>query len=99
LNADQLVQIEARLAKMEVDIIHHLQKVGTVRFNPFAETGGNQSFCLALLDLENSGIVISSLHSRESTRIYAKPVQKGKKQDFAFSEEEQRAIDKAKKIK
>ena len=99
LTADQLVQVESRLKNVEEEIIHHVQKVGIIRFNPFAETGGNQSFSLALLDTDNSGIVISSLHSRESTRIYAKPVQDGEKTDFDLSDEERQAIKKAKKIK
>lgn len=82
----------------KVDSQYHLQKVGLVRFNPFAETGGDQSFCLALLDGEDSGLVISSLHSRETTRIYAKPVRKGKPVGYDFSAEEKQAVLKAKKI-
>lgn len=99
LNTQELAQVSLRLKKVEDEITHHVQKVGMVRFNPFAETGGNQSFSLALLDVNNSGIVISSLHGRESTRIYAKPVQAGEKTDFALSDEEKQAINKAKKIK
>jgi len=72
-----------------------------VRFNPFSQTGGNQSFSLALLDGNNNGLVISSLHSREGTRIYAKMVKegegKGKGKKSSFSNEEKEAILKAKK--
>lgn len=99
ITAAQLREVEARLKLAEEDLTHHLQKVGMVRFNPFAETGGNQSFCLALLDMNDSGLVISSLHSRESTRIYAKPITQGKETDFALSDEELQAVKKAKKIK
>lgn len=88
-----------KTAILEGEISSHVQKVGLVRFNPFAETGGDQSFCLALLDGENSGLVLSSLHSRETTRIYAKPVKAGKEGGYTFSEEEKRAIKTAKKIK
>lgn len=77
----------------------HLQKIGLVRYNPFAETGGNQSFCLAVMDNEDNGLVISSLHSRDTTRVYAKPVKKGKAAGFEFSQEEMRAIKEAKKNK
>lgn len=77
----------------------HLQKIGLVRYNPFAETGGNQSFCLAVLDNEDNGLVISGLHSRETTRVYAKPVKKGKPDGFEFSQEEIRSIREAKKSK
>lgn len=88
-----------QLEKVQKDGLSHVQKVGLVRFNPFAETGGDQSFTLALLDGEDSGFVISSLHSRDSTRLYAKPVKKGKAAGYELSTEEERAIKSAKKIK
>jgi len=72
-----------------------IQKVGLIRYNPFSDTGGNQSFVLALLNGEGSGLVITSLHSRESTRIFAKPVVKGKEEEYEFSKEEKQAIEKA----
>lgn len=71
-----------------------VQKVGVVRFNPFKDTGGDQSFVIALLDNFDSGVVISSLHTREGTRIYSKPIEKGKSK-YQLSEEEQMAIERA----
>ena len=73
----------------------NLQKVGLVRFNPFADTGGNISFAIALLDGRGNGIVISSLHGREGTRIYAKPVEKGESKHHLTGEEKE-AITQAK---
>ena len=84
--------------KLEKENLYNIQKIGLVRFNPFAEVGGNQSFSLAILDGENSGLVISSLHSREVTRIYAKPVKKGKAVGYQLSTEEIQAIKNARKI-
>ena len=77
----------------------HLQKVGLVRYNPFSDTGGDQSFVLAVLDGKDDGIVITSLHSREQTRIFTKPVEKGKESGYEFSKEEIEAIVRAKKGK
>jgi len=71
-----------------------IQKVGVIRFNPFADTGGDQSFAMALLDAEGNGVVVSSLHSRTDTRIFAKQVQGGRSR-HALSNEEQDAIRKA----
>ena len=71
-----------------------IQKVGVIRFNPFKDTGGDQSFAIALLDKDNSGLVISSLYSREGTRVYTKPVKKGES-SYHLSEEEKQAIQKA----
>jgi hypothetical protein len=71
-----------------------IQKVGVIRFNPFADTGGDQSFAVALLDAEGNGVVLSSLHGRADTRIFAKTVQAGRSK-HALSDEEQDAIRKA----
>lgn len=73
-----------------------IQKVGVIRFNPFKDTGGDQSFAITLLDKDNNGLVISSLYSREGTRIYTKPIEKGAS-SYHLSEEEKKAIAKAMK--
>lgn len=87
------------IEKIEEKNFYNIQKIGLVRFNPFAETGGDQSFCLAILDGNDSGLIISNLHSRDTTRIYAKPVRNGKSAGYEFSDEEKRAIKKAKRVK
>jgi hypothetical protein len=71
------------------------RKLGFQRFNPFADTGGNQSFCLALLDAHNDGFMISSLHSRENTRLYSKVISNGKCADQNLSKEEQEVLNQA----
>jgi hypothetical protein len=68
-----------------------IQRVGVVRYNPFEDTGSNQSFVLAMLDALGDGFVLSSLHSRQATRMFLKPVTGGKA-DSAVSEEENEAI-------
>jgi len=73
----------------------HLQRVGFVRFNPFREAGGDQSFALALADQNGNGVVISSLHGRDVTRVYGKPLAAWES-PYLLSEEEQQAITKAK---
>jgi hypothetical protein len=70
------------------------QRVGLVRYNPFEETGGNQSFALALLDGAGDGVVVSSLHARAGTRVYAKAVSGGRS-EAAMSEEEAEAVRQA----
>jgi len=86
------------LGKLLEEIVENnkinMQKAGVVRFNPFADTGGNMSFTIALLDGRDNGILISSLHSREGTRIYAKAIENG--QGHNLTDEEKEAIVKAK---
>lgn len=71
-----------------------IQKVGVVRYNPFPDTGGDQSFAIALLDSLGNGVILSSLHSRTDTRVFAKPVHNGRSR-YQLSDEEQDAIKKA----
>lgn len=78
------------------DTLKHIQKIGFMRYNPFKDTGGDQSFILALLDNEDNGVVLSSFHGREGTRIYAKRLKGGKGDNFALSEEEEKVIKLAK---
>jgi hypothetical protein len=96
---DTIRQIEDKIKELRDDGVFHIQKVGLLRFNPFKDTGGDQSFILALLDKEDSGVVISSLHTRTGTRWYAKRVVKGNSIEYDLSEEEVKAIKIAKEQK
>ena len=85
---DQLVLLHEHL---ETRSRGSLQHVGLVRFNPFEDTGSDQSFAIALLDGRRDGIVISSLHGRGQTRVFAKPVEGGESR-HSLSDEEAQAI-------
>lgn len=73
----------------------HIQKTGLIRFNPFNDSGGEQSFVIALLDGEDNGVVITSLNNRGVARWYAKSVVKGEGVDHKLSDEEIKAINLA----
>lgn len=51
-----------------------IQNVRMIRFNPFNDSGSNQSFTLALLNEDGDGVVITGLHSREKLNVYAKAI-------------------------
>ena len=96
-NEKEIAELKSRANVLEAVSKISFQKIGFMRFNPFADTGGDQSFALAILDFENNGFVISSLHNREGTRIYAKVIDHGNpKQSLSGEEEEvlKRAIGK-----
>jgi len=90
-----LSNFQKNLDLVSSDSKKSISKVGLVRFNPFDDMGGDQSFTLALLDHNNSGVIITSLHTRENTRIYAKPVKNGEGQSMSLSKDEKLAIVKA----
>lgn len=94
---------EIREIKKEIGEIRelsrlHIQKIGMIRFNPFRETGGDHSFSIALLDANDTGLVLTGIHTRERTRIYTKAVKNGKG-EFEFSQEEKKALSKAQKVR
>lgn len=93
-----IAKLKGEIEELEKEGAYNIQKVGMVRFNPFKETGGDQSFSLALLDDHDSGVLITGLHTRERTRMYIKTVKEGKS-DYELSDEEGKAIRGAKKRK
>jgi len=74
---ERMNEMEAMHAVIDRRTRRSLQHIGLVRFNPFDDTGSDQSFAIALLDDQRDGIVISSLHGRANTRIFAKSVADG----------------------
>jgi hypothetical protein len=96
---EALSEVKKRLRDLESDSPNNVKKVGLVRFSPYREVGGNQSFALSLLDEELNGVVISALHSRDFTRVYAKPVVSGKETKYSLSQEEKEAVKIAKTLK
>ena len=94
-NSDEIKKLSEKLISEIEANKKHLQKIGFKRYNPFTDTGGDQSFSLALLDENGDGLMISSLHSRENTRLYAKKVENGKVLSQALGKEEQEVINEA----
>ena len=81
----------AAIAAIQDAMLNHLQKVGMVRFNPFADAGGDQSFSLAMTDALGNGIVLTSLHRRNENRVYAKPLKQWAS-TYMLTDEEKQAI-------
>lgn len=76
--------IQTRLTKMKSNVAIH-------RYNAFGDTGSDLSFSIAILDEHKDGIILSGIHSREMTYIYAKPVEKGAS-SYSLTPEEKEAI-------
>lgn len=67
-----------------------------LRFNPFKDVGGNQSFAVAITNEEGDGVVFSSLYSRERMSVFAKPITAGKS-DIELTAEETAVVGDATK--
>ena len=89
--SERMGEMEAMHSVIDERTQRSIQHIGLVRFNPFEDTGSDQSFAIALLDDRGDGLVISSLHGRSNTRVFAKPVASGGSAHH-LSEEESEAI-------
>ena len=83
----QITSIDKRLAQS-------IRNIETVRFNPFPQVGGNQSFAMSLLNDEGNGVVISSLYARDRTSLFAKPIKAGQS-EFELTKEEKNVLKKS----
>ena len=104
MGRDQVLQArvdkaEQEIRRLQADGVFHIQRIGMVWFNPFADTGGAQSFTMALLDGANNGVVMTSLYGRTGNRWYVKEVVGGKGKEHGLSEEELTAMKQAKIVR
>jgi hypothetical protein len=90
-----LARLEADLRALGTEVQTHVQNVGLVRYNAFNDTGGDQSYALALLDDHGDGAIVNGLFHRTECRVYVKPVQEWKS-TYSMSDEEAEAIRRAK---
>ena len=90
-NLKDILNLNLNLDSFKKDSKFNIQKVKYVKYNPFKETGGNNSFSLVLLDGNKNGIIITSLHTRERTRLYLKEIALGESK-IELSEDEEKVL-------
>lgn len=91
---EKLKNQELRIIEMKKDAMRNIQNIGVVRFNPFKETGGSQSFAIAMTDKQSNGVIISSLYTRDRVNVFAKPITKGES-EYKLTEEEKAALNQS----
>lgn len=83
--------LERRILEFKKEGLANFSKLAVLKYNPYNDTGGDQSFSLAILDGKMDGVVITSLHARSGTRIYLKNIKKGKS-ELELSKEESKVL-------
>lgn len=91
LSKKEILKLKEVLGNLEIQSENFIQKIGIAQFNPFNETGGQQSFSLCILNNKTDGFILTALHTRDRTRIYIKKVIDGKAK-FDLSNEETKAL-------
>jgi len=89
-----LEKCNSRLAHIEPKLKASVDRVELLRFRAFEDVGSDLSFAFALLNQEGDGVVFSSIHSREESRMYGKPIKEGRSV-YSLSDEEKEVISKA----
>jgi hypothetical protein len=84
---DRMDQHEKRLSSLK-------GRIGVHRFNAFSDSGSDLSFSVAFVNEEQDGVVITGIHGREQTFLYAKPIDKGQSA-YMLTPEEKIAINQA----
>ncbi len=81
-------EIKEELERIKEQSRFFIKKVKVARYNPFSNTGGNQSFSVVFLDQENNGSIITGLFTEGGSRAYAKQIEKGVSKNSLSKEEE-----------
>lgn len=96
---NKFLKISTEKNKKDISILYKnlesaFQKYGIVKYDAFNQMGGQLSFSLALLDENNNGFIINSVHSTEGCYTYTKEIKNGKC-DIDLGEEERQALSNA----
>lgn len=87
-------EIKNHLTIVDKRLDKSIRNIKTIRFNPFVDAGGNQSFAIGMINDEGDGVVISSLYARDRMSIFAKPINKGKS-EFELTDEEKEVLEQS----
>lgn len=90
----KLNSVDTRLSQVEIKLRASVDRAEILRFRAFENVGSDLSFAVALLNQEGNGVVLSSIHNRDESRVYAKPIKEGKS-TYSLTGEEKEVIDRA----
>lgn len=91
ISSKDIEELKTRVKSINSNLKLSIQDVEVIRFNPFLDTGSDQSFVAGFFDSNKSGVIITCLNSRAQSRIYAKKVVNGES-EVKLSEEEQKLL-------
>lgn len=93
---NRVERMEETTGRIDSELKSSMRGIATVRFNAFADVGGKQSFATALIGEDGTGVVISSIYTRDRMNVYAKPIADFSS-EYELSAEESRALKEASK--
>lgn len=88
-------EIDQHLILIDDKLSKTIRNVKSIRFNPFDDAGGNQSFAISMINDNGDGIILSSLYARDRMSIFAKPIE-NYKSEFELTKEEKMVLERSK---
>ena len=94
--ADEQQKMQNRISTLEELVRNSLARVAIVHFDAFEKTGQGLSYCVAMLDRNNNGVIFSSICGQETERSYVKPIEDGRvASGYKLTTEEEKALRQA----
>lgn len=94
--AEEHKKLYDRISTLEDLVKSSLARVAVIHFDAFEKTGQGLSYCVAILDRNNNGVVFSSICGQEAERSYAKPIEDGLVSDkYKLTKEEEQVLRQA----
>lgn len=87
----QIIVLQNDLMDTRDALRRKIESPRMVRFNAFGDVGSDLSFSMALVDENQTGVIVSSIYGREESRTYAKPVYDGNS-TYPLTDEERMAL-------
>lgn len=94
---NRVERVEETAGRIDTELKNSVRGIATVRYNAFADVGGKQSFATALISEDGTGVIISSIYTRDRMNVYAKPIA-AFASEYELSSEESKALKEASKI-
>ncbi len=96
---NKFIKISLEKNKKDINTLYRkfessFQKIGLTKYDAFSQMGGQLSFCLALLDENNNGFILNSVHSAEGCYSYTKEIKQGEC-NISLGDEEKKALEMA----
>lgn len=91
---ERMDRVETALSSLREEAESSIRHIGLVRYDAYDQAGGKQSFSLAILDENESGVVVTGLFKEGSSRVFVKDIENGES-GFNLSPEEKKSIKKA----
>ena len=92
---DEAAAAATEMARLSEAVRLAKGKIGVTRYHAFHGQGSDLSFSVAIVNEQLDGVVISGIHNRDETYVYAMPIEKGDSTTYTLSPEERKAISQA----